>query len=119
VTGLTSLLPLVSGFLTSGEVFAFGTLTLVGLVDGATLGLVTGVAVLVGVVLAGFTFSGVAPQAPKIAVEAARTVAKTIDLLIDLSLIYRSYSRFFQAAYNPMEAATAHQTDTAGLLTPV
>ena len=74
-----------------------------GLADGAALGVVAGV--LAGVEVTGGLVSGAfafGSQAPNIAVEAAIAAAKTIDLLIALFFPnYRSYSRFFQAAYNP------------------
>jgi hypothetical protein len=90
VAGFTSLLTLPSagldsGFFTSGVVLPFGEVT--GLPEGEVLGLATGV--VAGVELTTGLFSGVfafGSQAPKIAVEAARTVANAIDLLIDLSL---------------------------------
>ena len=96
-----SLVDFVSGFFTSGE--AFGLVPFTGLADGAALGVVAGV--LAGVEVTGGLVSGAfafGSQAPNIAVEAAIAAAKTIDLLIALFFPnYRSYSRFFQAAYNP------------------
>jgi len=72
-------------FFTSGDVFAFGAPFTPGEVEGAVFGLVAGV--VAGVDGAGLLgVSALGSQAPKIAVEAARTVAKTIDLLIDLYL---------------------------------
>jgi hypothetical protein len=78
----------VSGFLTSGDVVVFGDPVVAGDVEGAVLGLVAGeLAGVDGAVVTGLLgVSALGSQAPKIAVEAARTVAKTIDLLIDLYL---------------------------------
>ena len=77
---------------------------LAGVAAGDPLGLATGVEAGVEVTC-GFVVSGAfafGSQAPNIAVEAAIAAAKTIDLLIALFFPnYRSYSRFFQAAYNP------------------
>jgi hypothetical protein len=76
----------VSIFFTSGEVAVLGEPVVAGEVEGAALGLVAGV-VAGGVVTFGlFGASVLGSQAPKIAVEAAKSVAKTIDLLIDLYL---------------------------------
>jgi len=90
-----------SSFLTSGEVLVFGvplTGVLAGEPDGLAAGVETGVEVTGGLVSGAFAFGS---QAPNIPVEAAITAAKTIDLLIVLFFPNRSYSRFFQEAYNP------------------
>jgi hypothetical protein len=71
-----------SSFLTSGEEFVFGV-PLTGVPAGEPVGLATGVETGVevtgGLVSGAFAFGS---QAPNIAVEAAITAAKTIDLLI-------------------------------------
>jgi len=80
-----TLVSFVSGFFASGEALVFGVpfTPLTGLAAGLAAGDDAGA----GVVVVGGLFSGAfafGSQAPNIAVEAARTVAKTIDLLIVL-----------------------------------
>jgi len=119
VTGLVSLpvsgaLLLTSGFFTSGEVFAFGEPA--GLDTGDAEGAVVGVAagVEAGGVVGGL-LSTLLVQAPKIAVEAARTVAKTIDLLI--VLFFHFIGRIRGSFRQPTTCKSHHRTSNRHSLT--
>jgi hypothetical protein len=80
-----SVVALLSGLFTSGDVFALGV-PFTGDVLGLATGVVAGVELTTAGLFSGLFSVDVPLQAPVIAVAAARIVARTICLLIDLFL---------------------------------